>query len=180
MLVLASRVVQATTQSPFIARRAFRPSHPVLMAKKRKRDSPAVGGQFWLLKSEPDDYSIDMLQRDGFTCWDGVRNVVARKNLRAMLQGDSCLFYHSSCGKNVGVVGTCTVKRTAYPDPADAKWAVVDVEFGAKFSQPLLLPALKAEQDGRLSGMALFRQPRLSVQPVSADHYNEILRMVEE
>ena len=133
--------------------------------------------QAWLLKSEPDDYSIDHLIRDSWTCWDGVRNVVARKNLRAMRAGDACLFYHSSCGKMVGVVGTCQVKRAAYPDPADEKWAVVDVSFGSKFDSPLLLPALKAEADGRLQGMVLFTQPRLSVQPVSMAHYAEILRM---
>ena len=135
--------------------------------------------QFWLLKSEPDDYSIDMLQRDGSTCWDGVRNVVARKNIRAMREGDRCFFYHSSCRKQVGIAGVCSVKRTAYPDPADDKWAVVDVKFEYKFTRPLLLPALKAEQDGRLAGLALFRQPRLSVQPVSLAHYTEIQHMAE-
>lgn len=156
----------------------------VQMAKRKLETINSSSGstaespmQFWLLKSEPDDYSIDMLQRDGSTCWDGVRNAVARKNMRAMREGDSCLFYHSSCGKHVGVVGTCTVCRPAYPDPADAKWSCVDVQFGAKFSEALLLPALKAEQDGSLQGLALFRQPRLSVQPVSAAHYAHILLM---
>ena len=143
--------------------------------------APAVAqlAQYWLLKSEPDDYSIDMLQQDGSTCWDGVRNAVARRNLRTMRAGDRCLFYHSSCGKDVGIVGTCSVKRAAYPDPSDEKWAVVDVSFGVKFAAALLLPALKAEQDGCLSGLSLFRQPRLSVQPVSRHHYTEILRMAE-
>ena len=136
--------------------------------------------QFWLLKSEPDDYSIDALKREGSTCWDGVRNAVARKNLRLMKLGDECLFYHSSCGKNVGVVGTCRVQRTAYPDPADEKWSVVDVAFSSKLEIPILLPLLKEKKDGKLSGMALFSQPRLSVQPVSTEHYAAMLQMAEE
>merc|ERR1712224_809534 len=130
--------------------------------------------QFWLLKSEPDDYSIEQLEKDGSTVWDGVRNPVARKNLKAMRVGDRCLFYHSSCGKKVGVVGECRVSRAAYPDPADAKWCVVDVEFGARHQALLTLERLKAESDGALSGLALFKQPRLSVVPVSAEHHATI------
>ena len=152
------------------------------MAPKRKRSddaAPSTEPQAWLLKSEPDDYSIDALLNEGSTQWDGVRNPTARKNLREMKVGDSCLFYHSSCGKNTGVVGTCLVKRAAYPDPADEKWAVVDVTNACKFKRPVLLPALKAEADGRLQGLALFNQPRLSVQPVSMAHYTEILDMAE-
>ena len=80
--------------------------------------SALAPSSFWLLKSEPSDYSIQQLAKDATTVWDGVRNAVARKNLRAMGEGDRCLFYHSSC-KLVGVVGEATVIRTAYPDPAE-------------------------------------------------------------
>ena len=136
--------------------------------------------QFWLLKSEPDDYSIEQLETDGSTVWDGVRNPVARKNLNAMRVGDRCLFYHSSCGKKVGVVGECTVSRAAYPDPADAKWCVVDVEFGERYRALLTLERLKAESDGALSGLALFKQSRLSVVPVSAAHHATIVALAED
>ena len=139
----------------------------------------AAGPQHWLLKSEPDDYSIDDLARDSWTVWDGVRNAVARKNLRAMRVGDECIYYHSSCGKHVGAVGTCRVKREAYADPADDKWVVVDVTFQSKFQDLLSLPALKAEQEGALSGCVLFSQPRLSVQPLSEAHFAQFLRMAD-
>ena len=102
----------------------------------------AVGAGCWLLKSEPSDYSISQLASEGTTVWDGVRNAVARKNLRAMAVGDRCLFYHSSC-KQIGVVGEASVCRTAYPDPADEKWAVVDIRFVAAWDELVSLEKLK-------------------------------------
>jgi len=128
---------------------------------------------FWLLKSEPADYSIAMMEKEGTTVWDGVRNPVARKNLRAMAIGDQCLFYHSSCGKNVGVVGVVECVREAYPDPADANWAVVDVRHVQTWPDTVTLPLLKEHSgdDGALAGMVLFRQARLSVQPVTAAQF---------
>ena len=127
----------------------------------------------WLLKSEPSDYSISQLKEEVTTVWDGVRNPVARKNLRAMAEGDVCLFYHSSC-KAVGVVGEATVVRTAYPDPADPKWAVVDIKFTEQWDERVSLDLLKEHKEAALDGMVLFRQSRLSVQPVSKEHYEFI------
>ncbi|EOD41635.1 hypothetical protein EMIHUDRAFT_58527, partial [Emiliania huxleyi CCMP1516] len=121
---------------------------------------------FWLIKSEPADYSIAALRVEGRTVWDGVRNPTARKHLRAMQVGDQCLFYHSSC-KQIGVVGLATVCRAHYADPADQAWAVVDVEYQDTYRQIISLDALKQHRDGALAGMALFKMSRLSVQPVS-------------
>ena len=161
----------------FASASAWTPS-PRLLARVRdhmpKRrlaeDGPAANSQqrCWLVKSEPDDYSIQMMEEEGTTVWDGVRNAVARRNLRSMSVGDAVLFYHSSCN-DVGVVGLVEVASAAYPDPADEKWAVVDVRFRGAW--PLVpLAELKRHADGALEGLALFRQPRLSVQPVSAEH----------
>ena len=132
---------------------------------------------YWLLKSEPADYSITKMASERRTVWDGVRNAIARKNLRAMSVGDRCLFYHSSCGKNVGVVGLVAVCASAYPDPVDIKWSVVDVEYVETFPMCISLETLKQHKDGPLDGMALFRQPRLSVQPVSKEHFDFILSL---
>ena len=131
---------------------------------------------YWLLKSEPADYSIAMMQKEGRTVWDGVRNVVARKHLRAMAIGDRCLFYHSSCGKNVGVVGVVECVREAYADPVDAAWAVVDVAHVETWPSVLTLEELKAhkEEGGALAEMTLFRMARLSVQPVTPSQFEFI------
>ena len=110
------------------------------------------------------------LETDGQTTWDGVRNALARKNLRAMRLGDSCLFYHSSC-KDVGVVGEVAVVREAYPDPADEKWAVVDVRFTERWRKVVPLATLRQHATGALAGLALLSQSRLSVVPVSAQHF---------
>ena len=128
---------------------------------------------FWLLKSEPSDYSIAMMQSEQRTVWDGVRNPVARKNLRAMEVGDLCLFYHSSCGKQTGIAGLVSVVRKAYEDPLDSKWSVVDVEYRETWQPSLPLEAIKAHAAGgsTLDGLILLRQPRLSVQPVSEPHF---------
>ena len=127
----------------------------------------------WLVKSEPSDYSIDALAREGTTVWDGVRNAQAQKHMKSMRVGDRCLFYHSSCSA-IGVVGIAEVAREAYPEPGDAsnKYVVVDLRFVSKLAHLVSLPALKA--DARLSGMVLLRQPRLSVQPVERAHFDII------
>ena len=141
-----------------------------------KCPTAAASCAYWLLKSEPSDYSIAMMASEGRTVWDGVRNVVARKNLRAMAIGDQALFYHSSCTR-VGIVGLVAVAAAAYPDPTDDKWAVVDVRHVETWDVPVSLEDLKKHKDGALEGMALFRQPRLSVQPVSRDHFAYILTL---
>lgn len=141
---------------------------------------PATGLCHWLVKSEPSDYSIDDLCRDGQTAWDGVRNAVAQRNMRAMGAGELCLFYHSSCGKKVGVVGECTVARTAYPEPGTTeKFVCVDVEFAARYDRLVSLEQMKkhSAEGGALAGMVLFRQSRLSVQPVSEAEFQFVRSM---
>ncbi|RNF09598.1 thymocyte nuclear protein 1 [Trypanosoma rangeli] len=156
------------------------------MSRKRVRSPEAV--QHWLMKSEPDKFSIDDLKASGRSPWDGVRNYAARNNMKAMNVGDRVLFYHSNA-KPPGVVGLATVVRTAYPDhtaldPAspyhDAKatkeknpWEMVDIKFGEKFPALLSLERLKGEKE--LREMQLFSRTRLSVQPVTKGEYEHIL-----
>ena len=147
------------------------------------------GARHWLVKSEPEVYSIDDLARDGVTCWDGVRNYQARNFLRDMRVGDAVLFYHSNA-EPVGVVGVATVVREAYADPSqfdatsayfDAKsdaasprWDAVDVRFVRRLARVVTLAEIKA--DAALAGMLLVqRGQRLSVQPVAVGHYERIL-----
>ncbi|HET9949909.1 MAG TPA: EVE domain-containing protein [Longimicrobiales bacterium] len=143
--------------------------------------------RYWLVKSEPDVYSIDDLERDGSTHWDGVRNFKARNNLRAMSVGDEVLFYHSNA-KPPAVVGLARVSRTAYPDPAqfdpksddydarskreEPRWDMVDVEFVAKAKRPVTLDEIKA--DPALADMELVRLGRLSVQSVTKAQFDRV------
>lgn len=136
---------------------------------------------FWLLKSEPEAFSIDDLARVKVSPWDGVRNYAARNNLRAMKKGDRAFFYHSSVVPSA-IVGEIAIVKEAYPDPtqfdpknahydADSspgapRWSLVDVKFVRKFAHPLTLPEIK-KQPG-LKNMALLKYGRLSVQPVTA------------
>ncbi len=129
----------------------------------------------WLIKSEPFKYSWDQFVRDGSTYWDGVRNYTARNNLQAMAKGDLVLYYHSNEGKEV--VGIATVTKTAYPDPTtdDERWAVVDLKPVKPLTQPVGLKEIK--QDSKFDGIELVRQSRLSVLPISATHFNRILKL---
>src|SRR5579862_4313259 len=99
---------------------------------------------YWLMKSEPDVFSIDDLRRKNVAGWDGVRNYQARNNLRAMRKGDFALFYHSSA-KPTAIVGLMEVVREAYPDPKAANdgWVQVDVKFVKVFAHPLTLDDVK-------------------------------------
>jgi predicted RNA-binding protein with PUA-like domain len=121
--------------------------------------------QHWLVKSEPDCYSWDDLCREGTGTWDGVRNFQARNNLRAMKRGDRCLFYHSNIGKEI--VGVCEVVEEHFPDETaqDGDWSAVRVKPAERFEAPVTLAAIKA--DPQLAEMALLRQGRLSVAPVT-------------
>jgi predicted RNA-binding protein with PUA-like domain len=146
--------------------------------------------QYWLLKSEPDVYSIEDLARDGSTYWDGVRNYKARNNMRAMHVGDEVLFYHSNA-RPPGVVGLARVCREAYPDPTqfdagsryfdeksdpdDPRWSLVDVEFVARFPEMVTLDDVKAE--AKLADMELIRYGRLSVQSVTRAQFELVRRM---
>lgn len=132
---------------------------------------------FWLLKTEPGAYSFEDLERDGGTSWDGVRNYQARNNLRAMKKGDRCILYHSVGPKEA--VGVAKVVRTAYPDPTadDDRWVAVDIEPEQRFARPVSLSEMKTHSV--LSGMALIRQSRLSVSPVTAQEYKALLAIAK-
>lgn len=129
----------------------------------------------WLVKSEPFKYSWDMLVRDGSTIWDGVRNNQAAQYLRAMKIGDELLFYHSNEG--LAVVGIAKVVGEHFIDPSDdkARFPAVMVAPVRPLPSPVTLAAMKAEP--ALAGMAMFRQFRLSVAPVSDDEWATILVM---
>lgn len=146
---------------------------------------------YWLMKSEPDEFSILDLKKLGHGRWDGVRNYQARNFLRQMQEGDQFFFYHSSCAEP-GIAGIGSISRSAYPDPTaldpaspyhDAKasdevnpWSAVDVEFVEAFRTPLKLARLKAEP--ALQELALVKKgSRLSVIPVSADEWQAILAL---
>ena len=133
--------------------------------------------QYWLVKSEPDVFSFEHLQRDGRTRWDGVRNYQARNNLRAMKTGDICLFYHSNIG--LEVVGLARVLREHYPDPTAEKgdWSAVDLGPDRPLVRPVTLVDIKAHP--ALAQLGLVRNPRLSVMPVSAMEFDVILNMGE-
>jgi len=146
--------------------------------------------RYWLMKSEPDVYSIDDLEREGSTCWEGVRNYKARNNMREMNVGDEVLYYHSNA-KPPGVVGIARVCKTAYPDyfqfdekskyfdpksdPDNPRWSMVDVEFVAKSEELVGLPEIKA--DSALADMELVRYGRLSVQSVKKAEFERVKKM---
>lgn len=131
--------------------------------------------RYWLIKSEPFKYSFAQLLRDGVTVWDGVRNFEARNNLRAMKSGDLLLFYHSNEGKEI--VGVARVAREAYADPTapGEDWSVIDVAPVVTMKAAVSLEAIRDEVD--LSDIALLKRSRLSVVPVSKEHFDKILQM---
>lgn len=131
----------------------------------------------WLVKSEPNSYSFADLERDGKTVWDGVRNNAAALHLKAMSEGDEVLFYHSQEG--LAVVGVAKVVRTAFPDTTDPSGRFVAVELAPvrPLAKPVTLSEMKAE--AALAGMAMLRQSRLSVSPVSDAEWATILAMAE-
>lgn len=132
---------------------------------------------YWLIKSEPSTYSIDDLQKEKQTMWNGVRNYAARNNLRAMQVGDICLFYHSV--HNPAIVGLAKVVREHYQDPTtdDTAWSVVDVEFKQKFKQPIPLAEVKKHPE--LADMELLRLSRLSVQKVTKEEFDYIIKLTK-
>lgn len=128
----------------------------------------------WLIKSEPEVYSWDQLVKDEQTRWDGIRNYAARLHLRAMKKGDQLFFYHSN--KGMEIVGIGAVVREAYPDPTSTEdWTAVDVKPVKKLLKPVSLDQIKKEK--KLANMALVRIGRLSVQPVSDEEWNIIMKM---
>jgi len=129
----------------------------------------------WLVKSEPDAFSWDEMVANGTEPWTGVRNAQAAKNLKTMQVGDLAFFYHSNIGKEV--VGIVRVQRTAYQDPTDetGRWVCTDMQAVAPMPQPVTLAAIKTEPS--LAEIGLIRQSRLSVMPISAEHWAQICRM---
>jgi predicted RNA-binding protein with PUA-like domain len=129
----------------------------------------------WLFKTEPSAYSWDQLARDGRTVWDGVRNALALRHLAAVARGDEVFVYHTGAEK--AVVGIARVVRGAYPDPKqkDARLVVVDLEPSERLPKPVPLAAMRASR--AFAGFDLLRLPRLSVMPVSAAQWREVLRM---
>ncbi len=152
---------------------------------------PTRARQHWLMKTEPDVYSIDDLERQGVGTWEGVRNYQARNFMRAMREGDLVLVYHSNADPS-GVVGVARVAREAYPDPFqfdpkseyydpkspkdEPRWSMVDVAFVEKLPNAVSLAAMKAEK--ALDGMEVVRKgSRLSVTPVTKEHFERVVRM---
>jgi predicted RNA-binding protein with PUA-like domain len=136
----------------------------------------------WLVKTEPETYSFETLERDGQTRWDLVRNFQARNNLKAMRVGDEAFVYHSVGPREI--VGLCTVVREHYPDPAALdegeppdRWVAVDVRPGRRLPRPVTLEQLK--QHPLLEDMALIRQSRLSVCPVTDAEWAAVLALAD-
>ncbi len=148
--------------------------------------------RYWLIKSEPGSYSIEDLQRDGETCWDGVRNYQARNFMRDGMQaGDLVLFYHSNAVPTA-IVGIARVARTAYPDPtawdpthahydaastpAAPVWLMVDIGYVATLPRAVTLAEIKA--DPILSGMVVAQKgSRLSVQPATEEQFRRVCEL---
>lgn len=130
---------------------------------------------YWLIKSEPYKYSWDQMVADGSTYWDGVRSYPARVHLKAMKNGDLCLFYHSNEGKEI--VGITRVIKEAYQDPTteDEKWVAVDVEVVKSLNSSVTLAQIKSNDT--LANMALVKQARLSVGPVQEFEFEEIIKL---
>ena len=133
--------------------------------------------QHWLLKSEPDLWSISEQKKAGLkgAAWDGVRNYQARNNLKKMKVGDLCFFYHSNIGKEI--VGIVKVIKEFYLDKTDktGRFVAVTVQFKSKFSRPIKLDAIKKIKN--LSHLALIKQSRLSVMPVDYKSWKIINNM---
>lgn len=148
--------------------------------------------QHWLMKSEPDVYSIDHLRKDRRTAWTGVRNYQARNHMRAMKKGDLVLFYHSNANPT-GVAGVAKVVKESYPDPTQfdrssdyhdpksskdtPRWWLVDVGFVRRFEAPVPLATIKG--DPALADMVLVNNSRLSVQPVREPEFERVLELAD-
>ena len=130
---------------------------------------------YWILKTEPTAYSFDRLEKERTAVWDGVKNPLALKHLRAMQPGDEVMIYHT--GDEKAVVGTAVVVGAAYPDPKAKNPAlvVVDLKAGKRLPQPVPLSVIKA--DPAFKDLALVRMPRLSVVPATAAHWSRLLAL---
>ena len=149
--------------------------------------------KYWLMKSEPDVFSFDDLERspERRTLWDGVRNYQARNLLRDEIKRGDRVFYYHSRGETPAVVGLARVARGGYPDPTQfdpkskycdpksppeaPRWFVVDIEYDKPLARPVTLAEMRAEP--RLASMVLINNSRLSVQPVQADEWKAVLQL---
>ena len=133
--------------------------------------------RYWLLKSEPNVWSIDQQMKSGSkgADWDGVRNYQATNNLKKMKKGDLCFFYHSNIGKEI--VGIVEVIKTAFIDPTDKekRFVAVKVKYKSKLKTPVSLENIKKNKD--LKDIALIKQSRLSVMPIDTKCWKIILKM---
>ena len=133
--------------------------------------------KYWLMKSEPDVWSIDQQKKAGKkgASWDGVRNYQAAKNLKIMKKGDQCFFYHSNIGKEI--VGIVEVIREYYLDKTDqsGRFVAVNVKFIKKLKKPITLEEIKKNKE--LSHLSLIKQSRLSVMPVDSKSWNILNKM---
>ena len=132
---------------------------------------------YWLLKSEPNVWSIDQQIKSGDkgSIWDGVRNFQARNNLNKMKKGDLCFFYHSNIGKEI--VGIVEVVREAFIDPTDQKkkFVAVEVKFKKKLKKSIKLEEIK--KNSQLKGLPLIKQSRLSVMPIEYKYWKILNKM---
>ena len=132
---------------------------------------------YWLMKSEPDVWSLDQQIKSGSmgSMWDGVRNYQAANNLRKMKRGDLCFFYHSNIGKEI--VGIVKVIKSAFTDPTDKtkRFVAVQVRFEKKLKNPVSLENIRKTKE--LKDLLLIKQSRLSVMPIDTKHWKIILNM---
>lgn len=181
------KTAKAATKRPAKAR----PRGPVARLPPRKPGE----ARFWLVKSEPDVFSVDdfLAEPERTTAWNGVRNFAARNHMKDMRRGDRVLVYHSNAAPSA-IVGVAEVVREAYPDPTqfdagdemsfDAKskredptWVVVDLRLVEKLARPVALDEVKATRE--LRDMALVRISRLSVQPVTPAEFDVVLALAK-
>ena len=136
-----------------------------------------MGKNYWLMKSEPDVWSIDQQMKSGNkgTAWDGVRNYQAANNLKKMNKGDYCFFYHSNIGKEI--VGIVEVIKTAFIDKTDKKkrFVAVQIKFNKTLNKPVSLENIK--KNPNLNKLSLIKQSRLSVMPIDTKSWKIILKM---
>lgn len=128
---------------------------------------------YWLVKSDPDTYSVDNFESDKKTIWDGVRNYEARNNLNLMNKGDLVLIYHSQSDKDIRAIAKVT--KTSFQDPTtdDDRWVAVELTFVKKLKSFVTLTMIK--NDKILSEIQLIKQSRLSVMPLSKAEYEQIM-----
>lgn len=135
--------------------------------------------RYWMMKTEPGEFSFEDLVRDGSTVWDGVRNFQARNNLKAMEKGDQALIYHSVTEK--ALAGIARVSREFYPDPTDnpkGDWVVVNIEPVKPLKRKVTLAEIKATPS--LAEIPLIKQSRLSVMPLEKAVFDQLVALSEE